>query len=345
MPEITLEEQRAKLQSYEKGFFAIYLMKIGIDLGLFKKLNSCDKGMNPRALASELGLHEPYVKSWCKTAYNLEIINCDAKGRFKLAPHMDGLLADNENFYYFGPTINMRVGYSAEHLNMFQQCFKSGGSLPPEIYSDDFSKAQKAMSDQGIPAGYMFMLIPSIQGLKERLDAGIRFLDVGCGSGLLMVQLAKAFPSCDFVGVEVDRFAVEDAGKNIRDNGVRDRVAVFYIDEDGLNYDREFDIVNLSLVLHEIKRDKKRSSMAKSYSALKDSGEIIVLDFAYPEKLQDLRKPQYTSGILDQFNELTRGSEILPIGAKHRLLLEVGFKSPTTIPVLGGSFEVTHALK
>ena len=345
MPEITSEEQRAKLQSYEKGFFAIYLMEIGIDLGIFKKLNSLDKGMTPRSLASELGIHEPYVTFWCKTAYHLEIIDCDEKGRFKLAPHMDTLLADNENPYYFGPTINMRVRFSAEHLKMFPQCFKSGETLSPEVYSDDFSKAQKAMSDQGIPAAYIFVLIPSVQGLRERLDAGIRILDVGCGSGLLMVQLAKAFPNCKFVGVEVDKFAVEDARKQIRDNDVQDRVVALYVDADGIDYDREFDLVNLSLVLHEIKRDKRYSSMAKSYKALKDSGEVIVFDFAYPEKLQDLRKPQYTAGILDQFNELTRGSELLPKAEKHRLLLELGFKDPTTVSLLGGSFEVTHARK
>ncbi len=345
MPEITLEKQRAKLQGYEKGFFAIHLMKIGIDLGIFKKLNSSNKGMSSRALSSELGLHEPYVTFWCKTAYHLEILDYDEKGKFKLAPHMDTLLADNESFYYFGPTINMRVRHSAEHLRMFPQCFKSGGTLTPEVYSDDFSKAQKAMSDQAIPAGYMFMLIPSVEGLRERLDAGIRILDVGCGSGILMVQLAKAFPKCEFVGVEVDRFAVEDARKHIRDSGVQGRVAAFYIDADGMDYDREFDLVNLSLVLHEIGRDKRRSSMAKSYVALKHSGEIVILDFAYPEKLQDLRKPQYSAGILDQFNELTRGSEILPTTAKHRLLLELGFKDPATVSLLGGSFEVTHARK
>ena len=345
MPEITSEEQRAKLQSYEKGFFAIYLMKIGIDLGIFKKLNSLDGGMGPRALASELGLHEPYVTFWCKTAYHLEILDCDEKGRFKLAPHMDTLLADTENPYYFGPTIDMRVRHSTEHLKMFAQCFKSGGTLSPENYSDDFSKAQKAMSDQGIPAAYVFVLIPSVEGLRERLDAGIRILDVGCGSGLLMIQLAKAFPNCDFVGVEVDRFAVEVARKHIRNNGVQDRVAALYVDADGLDYDREFDLVNLSLVLHEIGRGKRRSSLAKSYRALKNSGEIVVFDFAYPEKLQDLRKPHYTAGILDQFNELTRDSEILSMAAKHRLLLELGFKDPTTVPLLGGSFEVTYARK
>jgi ubiquinone/menaquinone biosynthesis C-methylase UbiE len=345
MTEITLEEQRAKLQGYEKGFFAFYLMQIGIELGLFARIQSFDRGIKSGALASELGLHEPYVTGWCKTACHLEILDCDEEGRFRLAAHMDALLADSQNAYYFGPTIQMRVHHSAEHLKLFPQYFHSGGTITPVADSEEFSKAQKAMSDQGIPTAYVFMVIPSIPGLQQRLDAGLRVLDVGCGSGLLMIQLAKAFPNCEFVGVEVDRYAIEEARRQIRENGVQDRVSVMLLDASSMAYPGECDLVNMSLVLHEIDQDSRRSSLASCNEALKDSGEIVIFDFAYPEGLHDLRKPEYTAGIIDQFNELTRGSEILPKVTKQQLLVELGFRDPTTVSILGGSLEVTHARK
>ena len=345
MTEITLEEQRAKLLGYEKGFSAVYLLKMGTDLGLFKKLNTYESGVSPSGLASELGLHEPYVRAWCQTGYHMEILDCDRDGRFRLAPHMGALLAENENPYYFGAITNMRVKYTAEHLKSYPDYFRNGGIYSREADGPGFSTALKAVTRYSIPAAYMFMLIPSIPGLKDRLDAGMRILDVGCGSGLLMIQLAKAFPNCEFIGVEVDRFAVEAAKRHIRENGVENRVSALLGDATSMYYDREFDLVNMALVLHEIERDMKHRAMANCYGALNNPGEILILDLAYPDRLQDFRKPEYTMSIMDQFYELTRGSELLPSSAKRRLLSEPGFTDPLNILLLGGSLEVTHAKK
>jgi hypothetical protein len=71
----------------------------------------------------------------------------------------------------------------------------------------------------------------------------------------------------------------------------------------------------------------------------------VIFDFAYPERLEDFRKPEYATGIKDQFYEVTWGSQHLPLSARHELLLEVGFKNPTTIPLFGGPVEVTYAKK
>jgi SAM-dependent methyltransferase len=341
----TLEEQRAKLLGYEKGFSAVYLLKMGTDLGLFKKLNTYENGVSPSGLASELGLHEPYVRVWCQTAYHMEVLDCDKDGRFRLAPHMGALLAETENPYYFGAVVNMRVRYSSEHLKRYAKYFRSGDTYSREADGPGFSTALEAITGNSIPAAYMFMIIPSIPGLTDRLDAGMRILEVGCGSGLLMIHLAKAFPSCKFVGVEVDRFAVEAAKRHIRENGVEDRVSALLVDATSTDYDREFDLVNMALVLHEIERDMKHRAIANCHRALNDPGEIVILDLAYPDRLQDFRKPEYTMSITDQFFELTWGSELLPLAAKKELLLELGFKDPVNISLLGGSLEVTHAKK
>jgi len=345
MTDSTFDEQRARLQSYERGFFAIYLMRIGIDLGIFKKLCSLDKGISSSALASELGLHEPYVRVWCQAAYHLEILESDDTCNFKLAPYIDTLLADTENPYYFGHTIDMRTRYTADHLLRHPEYYKSGNIYSCEADGAGFSRVMKAMTNHSIPALYLLMLIPSIPGLKERLDAGMRILDVGCGTGALMIQLAKTFPKCEFVGIELDGFAVEDAQRYIRDNGVEGRVFAQLIDASSIKYDGKFDLVNMALVLHEIEKDTRYRSISNCFKVLNDSGEIVILDFAYPESLQDFRKPEYTMGIMDQFYELTRGSELLSGTAKQQLLLGSGFKDPTNISLLGGSLEATHAKK
>jgi SAM-dependent methyltransferase len=230
-------------------------------------------------------------------------------------------------------------------LRSHPEYYRSGDTHFWDALGQEFSRDAKALTSHIVPLAYRFMIIPSIPGLKERLDAGMKVLDVGCGAGHLIIQLAKDFPNCNFVGVEVDRFAVEDAQKYLEDNRVQDRASALLVDAASMDYDGEFDLVNMAVVLHEMRPGTRPRSMANCYKALKDWGEIVIFDFAYPERLEDFRKPQYAPGVKDQFFEVTWGTEHLPLSARHQLLLEVGFNEPTTIPLFGGPIEVTYARK
>jgi len=345
MAEITLDEQTEKLETYEKGFLAVYLVNTGVVLGLFDKLSALEDGIEPHALASELGLHEPYVKLWCQAAYHFEILGCGEDGRFKLAPHMDTLLTDTGNPYYFGHRAKFMVHHWSELLKSHPEYYRTGDKHFWDALGPEFSRDAKALTCQIVPLAYRFMIVPSIPGLKEKLDAGMSILDVGCGAGHLIFQLAGDFPRCRFVGVEFDRFAVEDARRHIEESGLADRASVLLVDAASMEYEEEFDIVNMAVVLHEIRPGTRLEVMANCYKALKDTGNIVIFDFAYPERLEDFREPRYAPGIKDQFYEVTWGSEHISRSARHRLLLEVGFKEPATIPLFGGPIEVTYAWK
>ena len=117
------------------------------------------------------------------------------------------------------------------------------------------------------------------------------------------------------------------------------------VDATNIEYYKEFDVVNLAVVLHEVRPAIRRSAIENCYKALKNSGQILIFDFAYPQKAEDFRKPEYAPGIKDQFYEATWGSEHLPLAERHKLLLEAGFKNPTTISLFGGPIEVTCAQK
>ncbi len=349
MTEITLEEQQEKLYGYEKGYHAMHLMNAGVELGLFQLLNTLEGFASSDDLAGRLGLHEPYVRIWCQTAYHLGILDCDELGRYRLAPNIGTLLSDTTSPYYFGHRARFVITHLAEGFKTYPEDLRNGNS---HFYDDlegdqgrQFSRDVKALSNQMVPIAFTYVVIPRIPGLKEKLSAGARVLDVGCGSGLLMIRLAQAFPNCEFVGIEVDRFAVEDAQRGIKDNRLEDRVLALLVNAAGMDYDGEFDLVTMGFVLHEISAELKRTSLANCYRALKASGEIAILDFAYPETLEDFRSPKYSLGIMDQFFETTWGSQHLSSAARHQLLMDHGFKNPATIAIAGGSLEATHARK
>lgn len=349
MGEITIETQQRRLQDFEKGFVAMYLMNTGMQLGLLEAVNNLNGDITSKELANRLGLHEPYVRTWCYTAYHFGILDSEAGDRFKLAPHMGTLLTDTHSPFYFGHWIRFMTSYLPDELGRMHEYFKSGQRAPwyqiDDIRGQQLSRDMKALSNQVVPLVLTYVCVPAIPGLKDKLSSGVRVLDVGCGSGALLVRLAHAFPNSQFTGVEIDRFAVAQAQKEIKENVLEDRVSVTLANSTSMHYKSEFDLIVMAVVLHEILPEDRSATIAKCHEALKDSGSMVIFDFAYPETLQDFRNDRYSLGILDQFFETTMGSEHLSASARSALLREHGFRKLATFPIGDGSMEATHASK
>ena len=60
--------------------------------------------------------------------------------------------------------------------------------------------------DQLLVSGYL----AAVEGLIERLDAGIAVADIGCGSGHCLNIMAAAFPKSSFVGFDIAEDAIAD---------------------------------------------------------------------------------------------------------------------------------------
>jgi ribosomal protein L11 methyltransferase len=59
----------------------------------------------------------------------------------------------------------------------------------------------------------------------SQLDTIDRFLDVGCGSGVLAIACARAFPAASGLGVDVDGDAIEVSRENAARNHVAERIS------------------------------------------------------------------------------------------------------------------------
>ncbi|MGH7341680.1 MAG: class I SAM-dependent methyltransferase, partial [Candidatus Rokuibacteriota bacterium] len=66
--------------------------------------------------------------------------------------------------------------------------------------------------------------IPALDGVEDKLRAGGRVADVGCGHGASTIVLAKAFPKSTFAGFDYHGPSIEVARQRAKDAGVADRV-------------------------------------------------------------------------------------------------------------------------
>ena len=106
----TLQEQTDLLRAYRSGFQAAHVIATGIQLGLFAQLTSRPQGMTYQELSQGTGYHAPYVRVWCSTAYHYHLLEVDERGRYRLAPHMDGLLDDRTNLDSLASLFTNAVG-------------------------------------------------------------------------------------------------------------------------------------------------------------------------------------------------------------------------------------------
>jgi cyclopropane fatty-acyl-phospholipid synthase-like methyltransferase len=61
--------------------------------------------------------------------------------------------------------------------------------------------------------------LPLVPGLDERLEDGIRVLDVGCGRNRALNLLAAWFPNSRFVGIDLSEEAIEFACVEAEERG------------------------------------------------------------------------------------------------------------------------------
>jgi ubiquinone/menaquinone biosynthesis C-methylase UbiE len=66
--------------------------------------------------------------------------------------------------------------------------------------------------------------LPALDGVVERLEAGIAVADVGCGHGHSTTLMAKAFPRSRFHGFDVHAPSIEAAKRNAAEAGLQARV-------------------------------------------------------------------------------------------------------------------------
>lgn len=335
--------QMNKIRTFEKGFMATHLINIGGKLGLFQAIAEARDGLTTSDLATSLGLYEPYVRTWCETAYHFELLDADDHGRFTLQPFLDEILVDRSHFNNYLGNISVSVDIFGRFFADFPAYFKNGKAMG-NLYTPEMSDAYYEAT-RNIHLVFQYMIIPKNPPLKDALEQGARVLDVGCGRGTLIIELAKLFTNSRFVGIDPNGYGIAKAEKEIRGLGLEDRVSVRNVGGEQFTDDGGFDVATMVANLHEIRGEIRRAVLSNVCRALKPEGQLLILDFPYPPELPDFRNPMHDFAILDQFRKTCVGNGHMTTYIRNRMLEEVGFKLVQPRKIGKGMFELITASK
>lgn len=231
-------------------------------------------------LAERAGLTERYVRECLGALATAGIVEYGS-GTFTLPPAHAACLT-GEGSTNIAPMARVCT-LLAPHVPAVARAFREGGGVPYEAFRPDFTDVMDGMS-RGLMEGQLIDgIVPLVAGLPERLAAGARVADIGCGTGHSTNLLARAFPRSTFSGYDISVEAVERARAEARDWGLTnvrfDVVDVVALPEDGLDAVFAFDVIHDQV--------DPAGVLAAVRRALRTDGVFVMMDVKAASRLED----------------------------------------------------------
>ena len=105
-----------------------------------------------------------------------------------------------------------------------------------------------------------------------------RLLDLGCGTGSLLVVAKRKHSTVDMIGVDVDEKILDIAQRKIQKENLSVRLVKASADK--LPFpDSSFDVVVSTLVFHHLPTDVKKEALKEVHRVLKKNGRFLLADF------------------------------------------------------------------
>jgi 2-polyprenyl-3-methyl-5-hydroxy-6-metoxy-1,4-benzoquinol methylase len=226
------------------------LVYIGQKLGLYKALAS-GQAVTPAELAEKTTTNERYVREWLINQAASGYIDYDAgSGRYSLAPEQAMALTDESSPFYVGGGFYV-IKAMTHAVSRIEDAFKNGGGMLWGEHDPDLFVGTERFFRPGYAAHLVASWIPALTGIKEKLEAGGKVADIGCGHGSSTIIMAQAYPNSRFWGFDNHEKSIETARQRAKDAGVSDRVTFAVADASELP-DEQYDMVAFFDCLHDM---------------------------------------------------------------------------------------------
>jgi 2-polyprenyl-3-methyl-5-hydroxy-6-metoxy-1,4-benzoquinol methylase len=249
-------------------------LSLGHRCGLFAAMAGLPASTS-KVIAEKAGLNERYVREWLGTMVTGRVVNYFPETQTYQLPEEHAAFLTNEGEFNLASSMQF-VPIMGQVEDKLVECFKNGGGVPYSEYPR-FHEVMASESDQTTVAALESHIIPLVPGLREKLEAGIDVLDVGCGSGRAMITLAAAFPKSRFAGYDFSDEGISRADREAKALGLTN-VRFEIRDAAAIGETAAYDLITSFDAIHD--QAKPAAMLASISQALRPDGTYLIQDIA-----------------------------------------------------------------
>lgn len=256
---------------------------IGDKLGLYKAMAEAGP-VTSEELAERTGTDERYVREWLASQAAGGYASYDAEtGRFFLTEEQAFALTD-ENGPVFLPGAFQLALSALKSEPRISDAFRTGEGVGWHEHDAGLFHGTERFFRPGYAANLLSSWIPALEGVDEKLKAGARVADVGCGHGASTILMSQAYPKSTFVGFDYHQGSIEYARNKAVDAGVSDRVS-FEVAKAKDYPGSDYDLVAFFDSLHDM--GDPVGAAAHVLSTLKSDGSWMIVEPFANDKIED----------------------------------------------------------
>jgi 2-polyprenyl-3-methyl-5-hydroxy-6-metoxy-1,4-benzoquinol methylase len=249
------------------------MIYLGERMGLYRAMSGSG-AITSGELATKTGLHERWVREWLYGQSVANLIDYKGDSRFELSLETASVLADEGSPFFLAGGFS---GFPQQMavLNLLPESFKSGIGLTYDQLGAEVNRGVERLLAPWFRTQLVPTALPKLDGVVAKLQTGAKIADVGCGAGVALIEMAKAYPRSDFHGYDIAKIPLSKALENANQAGVKN-VRFHDAASDPLPEDASHDFITTFDCLHDMTRpDLVMRAIRK---AIKIDGTWLIAD-------------------------------------------------------------------
>ncbi len=260
---------------------------VGDQLGLYKALA---KGppMTAEALATRTETDPRYLREWLSAQAASGYVQYDpATAHFSMSEEQAFALAEEGSPAFIPGAFQIAVA-QFKAIPRIAQALRTGLGVGWHEHDSALFHGTERFFRPGYAANLVSQWLPTLNGMEQRLRAGARVADVGCGHGASTLIMAQAYPTSSFVGYDYHEPSIAHASSAAKQAGVADRVR-FEVATAKTFPGRDYDLVTVFDCLHDMGDPVGASAHVRQ--SLRDDGSWMIVEPYAGDRLEDNLNP------------------------------------------------------
>lgn len=274
-----------RVWGFKQGEVVSLLVHLGDRLGLYRALWGAGP-VTSADLAGRTGLHERWLREWLRGNGAAGLLGTSDGEVFELSEAGAAVLADEHGSLAFAAGA-FEGGRTPDLVDGLAAAFRTGVGLSYDQLGPSAAHQTERQLAPWARLALVPVIVPVLNGVAAKLEAGAAVADVGCGGGVALMALAAAYPASTFTGSDPSRFAVERARVNVAEAGLAN-VEIVEARAEDLPAGAGYDLVLTFDCLHDMTRPDL--ALAAIRTAIADDGTLLVKDVRSSPRWEDNRR-------------------------------------------------------